>query len=639
MAMGDSLRYQWFKNGTAITDANSAILTVRDPGSYRIIASNGLSGCSAEASTEIKLVNSSLKAVASAPDIKCGSKESSITVEVSEGTAPYQYSIDGGVSFQDRNIFDGYPVGTYRVIVKDAVGCTAETAVEIKSLTSAITLEVNTPKLPCSEVTGTIYVHASNGVQPYTYSLDGGLFVTSSVFNNIPAGKHTAIVKDAEGCTSEASAIIEQNGSVPELVISEPVSVCAPGTVNLTSQLVTTGSSNGLTFSYWKDASATIPLTDASAVSQSGVYYIKAMSTSGCQAVKPVQVQIKEAPELAVKEPTPLCLNGGFDLTNPQITAGSSSGLSFSYWTDPAATEVLANATAVGTGTYYIKAVNAEGCYSIKPLQVIINPLPGATIRAADSICIGLSTPVQIQLTGSAPWSITYSDGNTLKVINEINTAAYSIAVSPAVTTTFQLVSISDRYCVNNAPGVNKTVFVTKPVSGIRLPDVTATANTAVTLYSRNLGLQYRSHWSPETGLSSASSVNPVFKYDEGMEYFIEMKSEVGCTTVDTLLVEIAADTDPGLAPQLHVPKAWTPNGDGHNDELRPYTVNIKELKYFRIFNRWGQLVYETHELGKGWNGIFKGQPQPSDAYTWIVQGIGIDGSVITKTGNSALLR
>ena len=87
------------------------------------------------------------------------------------------------------------------------------------------------------------------------------------------------------------------------------------------------------------------------------------------------------------------------------------------------------------------------------------------------------------------------------------------------------------------------------------------------------------------------------------------------------------------------MPKAWTPNGDGVNDYLYPITVNIVKLNYFRVFDRWGQLMFETTILGKGWDGVYNGKPQVLDVYTWTVEGVGVDGSVIKKSGNSILLR
>ena len=89
----------------------------------------------------------------------------------------------------------------------------------------------------------------------------------------------------------------------------------------------------------------------------------------------------------------------------------------------------------------------------------------------------------------------------------------------------------------------------------------------------------------------------------------------------------------------VFVPKAWSPNGDGHNDVLRPLVQNIRELKYFRVFNRWGELVYETNIIGLGWNGIYKGKLQVIDTYTWTCEAISNCGNVIKKSGNSALLK
>ena len=107
---------------------------------------------------------------------------------------------------------------------------------------------------------------------------------------------------------------------------------------------------------------------------------------------------------------------------------------------------------------------------------------------------------------------------------------------------------------------------------------------------------------------------------------------------MDTLVVNI--DNPFGaFAPNIFVPKAWTPNSDGHNDFLFPFMVNIRTLKYFRIFNRWGQLVFETNINGKGWDGIFRGKHQGADVYTWSVEAITIDGDIYKKSGNAVLIR
>jgi gliding motility-associated-like protein len=93
------------------------------------------------------------------------------------------------------------------------------------------------------------------------------------------------------------------------------------------------------------------------------------------------------------------------------------------------------------------------------------------------------------------------------------------------------------------------------------------------------------------------------------------------------------------IVSSLHVPNAWSPNGDGHNDKLFPLTINIVELKYFRVFNRWGQLMFETNIIGNGWDGIYKGVPQVQDVYTWTVEAYGADGKHYKLAGNAILMR
>jgi gliding motility-associated-like protein len=131
-----------------------------------------------------------------------------------------------------------------------------------------------------------------------------------------------------------------------------------------------------------------------------------------------------------------------------------------------------------------------------------------------------------------------------------------------------------------------------------------------------------------------------VFDYDRQTEYLINITRDNGCITVDTVLVKIVTVVPTTIVKSdLFVPKAWTPNNDGHNDKLFPITVNIRELKYFRVFNRWGQLVFETNIIGQGWNGILQSKPAAMDVYTWTVEAIGVDGKYIKKSGNSVLIR
>ena len=126
---------------------------------------------------------------------------------------------------------------------------------------------------------------------------------------------------------------------------------------------------------------------------------------------------------------------------------------------------------------------------------------------------------------------------------------------------------------------------------------------------------------------------DPLFTYDKQTQYLIKMMSTTGCVTIDTLLVNV------GTEPAVFVPNAWSPNGDGHNDYLFPLTINIVKINYFRVFNRWGQEVFETNIIGSGWDGTFGGKAQPMDVYTWTLEAVGAGGHVYKSSGRAVLMR
>ena len=215
----------------------------------------------------------------------------------------------------------------------------------------------------------------------------------------------------------------------------------------------------------------------------------------------------------------------------------------------------------------------------------------------------------------------------------------YSLVVTPNEDVTYTLTSVTDAFCTNNRLSSSTSIKVTQPIPPVRLPTVTVMSNQPVELKGRFLGSTYTYQWSPSTGLINPRIYNPIFRHNRETEYLISMTAPSGCVTVDTMLVRVYAETNNNLKPNLWVPTAWSPNGDGYNDLLFPFHVNIIELKYFRVFNRWGELVFETNQLNHGWNGIYKGAPQVMDTYTWTVHAIGIDGTVFKFAGNAVLLR
>jgi len=89
----------------------------------------------------------------------------------------------------------------------------------------------------------------------------------------------------------------------------------------------------------------------------------------------------------------------------------------------------------------------------------------------------------------------------------------------------------------------------------------------------------------------------------------------------------------------IYVPKVFTPNGDGSNDVLKPILVGISAFHYLNVYNRWGNLVFTTQDPNRGWDGTFKGVPQPVETYLWIAEGIDINGKKIVAKGMTSLVK
>ncbi|WP_156140490.1 hypothetical protein, partial [Sporocytophaga myxococcoides] len=180
---------------------------------------------------------------------------------------------------------------------------------------------------------------------------------------------------------------------VPPKVVTTNQTVCSPNTVNLSAPAVTAGSTSGyapgLTFTYWQDAAGTIPLVNYTAVATSGTYYIKGTNSGTCSDIKPVVVTINPRPTVVVTNPAAVCSPNTVNITTAGVTAGSTAGLTYTYFTDAAGTTALGTPAAVATsGTYYIRGtVAATGCFDIKPVTVTVNPTPTVVVTNPAAVC------------------------------------------------------------------------------------------------------------------------------------------------------------------------------------------------------------------------------------------------------------
>jgi gliding motility-associated-like protein len=177
---------------------------------------------------------------------------------------------------------------------------------------------------------------------------------------------------------------------------------------------------------------------------------------------------------------------------------------------------------------------------------------------------------------------------------------------------------------------VELRVTIAKALQPKRLDTVKTQNNTAVQLQGRANGTSYL--WSPSEGLNAVNVPNPWFRYNKNMEYRVTMQTDSGCVVTDTVFVK-------ALDANVFVPTAFTPNRDGLNDKLTPVCYSIQRLSYFTIFNRWGEVVFTTNAIGKGWDGTAKGSLADPGTYVWMLEAIGLDGQVFRQKGTVVLIR
>jgi gliding motility-associated-like protein len=231
----------------------------------------------------------------------------------------------------------------------------------------------------------------------------------------------------------------------------------------------------------------------------------------------------------------------------------------------------------------------------------------------------GDSTILKVQPTDSIQW---FKDNAP---INAANQKEYKVIKSGS----YYAVLYNKAGCVIST--AKKNILIDNPRPGIRYPLQYAVIDLPFDLKARQFGSGVL--WSPGIHLDNPASYTPVFNSNEDQLYTIKITTATGCVTVDTQMVKVVEHAE------IYVPSAFTPNNDGLNEFLRPTLMGIKELRYFRIYNRWGQLLFETKNILPGWNGKLNGVPQPTGVVVWLAEGIGVDNKIYVRKGTSTLIR
>jgi gliding motility-associated-like protein len=268
-----------------------------------------------------------------------------------------------------------------------------------------------------------------------------------------------------------------------------------------------------------------------------------------------------------------------------------------------------------------------NGCDGdIRSGLVYVNPLPVPNAGPDVSICFG----DVVRLNGSGGAVYQWSPPNYLSNTNTAN----PLVTLPLAGTYRYILSVSNKGCQSIA---KDTVIITMrpPVKVFAGNDTLVTISQPLQLNAVDVNnssfINYI--WSPPLGLSNTQIKNPVAILNNNITYTVTAKTIDGCTAKDDIVIKVFA------APEIYVPNAFTPNNDGQNDVLRPILTGIRQLKYFAVYNRYGQEIYRTSVHGQGWNGLVKGVMQNTGAFVWIAEAVDYKGNILKREGMAVLVK
>ncbi|UTN03425.1 PKD domain-containing protein [Flavobacterium bizetiae] len=461
-------------------------------------------------------------------------------------TLQYALSTNGGVtygSYQASNQFPNLASGTYYFRVKDGCGNivtqTAQIGVATAPNTSANGL--SNPTL-CKLATGTIqldvdilnaasYLWSGPGINAGNQNLKSPLVNYTDL--SVGVNNYTCAVTLGAPCNStNITNLTITLTSLPTVVITNPPAVCFPATVNIAAGTVTSGSDPGLVYSYFTDSAGTIALSNSTAITTSGVYYVKATNSNGCSSISPVTVTVNPLPVVVVVTPAAVCAPGAVDITAPVVTTGSTPGLTYNYYTDLAGTQVLSNPAAITTsGTYYIKGTNSTTtCSAITPVVVTVNPIP--TLSTTNpTICLGSSIDLATAKTGTGT-TYTYFAADQTTILT-------SAVVNPTVTTDYYVQASSANGCSSPKAKITVTVIPT-PTILISNPaavceGITVDLTAPVITTGSTAGLTY-TYYTNAAATNVLANPNTVAV---GGTYYIKGTDANGCFAISPVTVTI----------------------------------------------------------------------------------------------------
>ncbi|TCJ13779.1 PKD domain-containing protein [Flaviaesturariibacter flavus] len=285
--------------------------------------------------------------------------------------------------------------------------------------------------------------------------------------------------------------------------------------------------------------------------------------------------------------------------------------------------------TAPQTTRYYVTGTDAFGCSNRDSVLVTVQQrLPVQLLSRPDSLCLGRF--VTLRAAGAERYEWSPATGLDAPF-------AASTTAKPERTTTYTVVGRDNAGCFADTARVTLTVFPIPQVTAG--PDLELRAGDTATLRTSGSADITSWRWTPSGQLSCSTCPQPVVKAGYSSPLRVIVRNGGGCTATSEMKFTVTCNGG-----NVFLPNTFSPNADGMNERFFPRGKGLAGIRSFRVFNRWGEVVYErlhfnANDPAAGWDGTFRGKPAPADVYVYTCEVLCSSNEVLPLKGDVNLIR
>lgn len=612
--------YQYSLDGGAAVAGGASYTFNNIPAGPHTVIVTDASGCVTAPIPVTVVAGPQMVTTATSNDVLCnGGATGSITVATPAiGTAPFQYSLDN-ITWQGSNVFNGLAAGTYTVYYRESNGCQNSLTIVVNEPAALASSAATVAAVCNAQNNGIITLTTVGGVGPYDYSIDGGTTWQSANVFNVGAGTYTITIRDFNGCITSQTVTVTEPAPLTASSLNSDAS-CDGGN----DGVITVNAAGGNTSYTYSIDGVNFQASNVFNVAP-GNYTITVKDNLGCSTTFNTAVGLSNNLAVTPQTDPTICESKSVQLnlaSNATVyTWTPSTGLSSTTVPNPVANPVVT--------TQYIVTATLGRCSANDTVIVNVNAAPIPDAGPDGNICYGQT----YQLQGNGGVQYTWTPSTYLD-----NPNIASPVSTPAKTITYTLSQIIDANGCKSLTTDNVTIDVTPPIKVTTFPyDTVGYPGDQIQFNTfTNVPNIANYTWTPSIGLNNPNIKNPtvtVGPVGSDVLYQVITTTAQGCKGEGYVKLRVYN------GPELYVPSAFSPNGDGLNETFYPFPVGIRAITYFKVYNRWGQLLFSSTTLYKGWDGKYLGVEQPSGAYVFMAQGVDKNGRLHTKQGTVTLIR